>query len=157
MIRPAITLTLLAVTIFATGCDKSAEQVAADNAQATTKQMDKVAEDTKAAAQDMKDYAYAEKAEFIAKMRSQSAEIHKDLNQLAAKVEQAGDKAKAEAQPRLQTLREQTAKLDKQIDEAKDATESTWNDVKNGFKKGFNEVKEGFQQARQWVSDKIAP
>jgi len=54
-------------------------------------------------------------------------------------------------------LREQTAKLTRQLDDAKGATESTWNDVKAGFKKGYGEVKEGFQQARQWVSEKIAP
>ena len=64
---------------------------------------------------------------------------------------------KAEAKPKLQALREQTAKLNKQLDEAKNATESTWNDVKAGVKKGWGELKDGFQQARQWVSEKIAP
>jgi hypothetical protein len=32
-----------------------------------------------------------------------------------------------------------------------------WRDVKVGFGKGYRELKDGFQQARQWVSDKIAP
>ena len=141
---------LITATVLLTGCDKPADQT---NAQ----QMDKVAQDTKAAAQDMKDYTYAQKTEFIAKMRAQSAEIHTDLDQLAAKIDKASDKAKADAQPKLQALRDQVAKLDKQIDDAKDASESTWNDVKSGFKKGYGEVKDGFMQARQWVSDKIAP
>ena len=41
--------------------------------------------------------------------------------------------------------------------QAKNATESTWSDVKEGVKKGYNELKDAFQQARQWVSDKTAP
>ena len=145
-----ITLGLLTAALFIVGCDKPADQT---NAQ----QMDKVAQDTKVAAQDMKDYTYAEKTEFIAKMRTESAEIHADLDRLTARIDKASDKAKADAQPKLQVLRDQVAKLDAQIDVAKDATESTWNDVKSGFKKGYNDVKDGFQQARQWVSDKIAP
>ena len=86
-------------------------------------------------------------------MQAQLAEINTDLDQLSAKIEKASDTAKAEAKPKLQALREQTSKLTKQLDTAKDATESTWNDVKAGFKKGWGELKEGFQQARQWVSD----
>jgi len=49
------------------------------------------------------------------------------------------------------------SKLNKKLEEAKSATESTWDDVKAGFKKGYSELKDGFQQARQWASDKIAP
>lgn len=39
----------------------------------------------------------------------------------------------------------------------KNATESTWGDVKAGFKKGYGELKDGYQAARQRVNDKIAP
>lgn len=59
--------------------------------------------------------------------------------------------------PKLQALREPTAKLNQRLDEAKNATESTWGGVKAGFKKGYGELKDGLQSARQWVSDKIAP
>ena len=67
--------------------------------------------ETKEAAQEMKDYAYAQKAEFVAKMQGQLDEINRDLDQLAAKIEKASDAAKAEAKPKLQALRDQTAKL----------------------------------------------
>ena len=79
------------------------------------------------------------------------------LDQLAAKIEKSSDTAKAEAKPKLDALRGQAAKLNKKLDEARNATESTWDDVKAGFKKGYAELKDGFNQARQWVSDKIAP
>jgi ElaB/YqjD/DUF883 family membrane-anchored ribosome-binding protein len=79
------------------------------------------------------------------------------LDQLSAKVEKSSDAAKAEAKPKLQALRDQTDKLNQQLDKAKNATESNWDDVKAGSKKAYAELANGFQQARQWVSDKIAP
>jgi gas vesicle protein len=152
-----LAITFLAITVFAVGCKPSAENSATETRDATAQQFDKVKKETKEAAQEMKDYAYAQKAEFVTKMQDQLSEINRDLDQLSAKVEKANDAAKAEAKPKLEALREQAAKLNKQLDEAKSATESTWDDVKGGFKKGYSELKNAFQQARQWVSDKIAP
>jgi cytochrome c556 len=149
-------LTLLAVSAFAVGCEQS-EKSAAENREATAKQFDKVQTETKAAAQDMKDYTYAQKSAFVENMQAQLAAINKDLDQLSAKVEKSSDAAKAEAKPKLQALRDQADKLNQQLDKAKNATESTWEDVKAASKKAYNELKDGFQQARQWVSDKIAP
>jgi cytochrome c556 len=152
-----LTITFLGIAAFSVGCKPSEEKAAANSQEATAQQFDKVKKETKEAAQQMKDYTYAQKAEFVEKMQAQMAEIDKDLDQLAARIEKSSDAAKAEAKPKIEALREHTAKLNKQLDEARSATESTWNDVKAGFKKGYSELKEGFQQARQWASDKIAP
>ena len=150
-------ITFLSVATVAVGCKPSAEKSAAENREATAQQFDKVKTETKEAAQAMKDYAFAQKAEFVATMEKQLAELNRDLDQLAARIEKSSDAAKAEAKPKLQALREQAAKLNKKLDEARNATESTWDDVKASFKKGYAELKDGFNQARQWVSDKIAP
>jgi chromosome segregation ATPase len=141
-------VTLLAVSAFAAGCNKE---------QTTSQQIDKVQAETKQAAQDMKDYTFAEKSAFVETMQAQLVALNRDLDQLSAKVEKSSDAVKAEAQPKLQALRDQMAQLNKQLDEAKNATESTWDSVKGGFRKGYEASTEGFQQARQWVSDKIAP
>ena len=143
-----ILVTLLAASAFVVGCNKE---------QTTSQQLDKVQADTKQAAQDMKDYTYAQKAEFVEKMQAQLTALNRDLDQLSAKVEKSSDAVKAEAKPKLQALRDQTAQLNKQLDEVKNATESTWDSVKGGFQKAYEASKDGFQQARQWVSDKIAP
>jgi DNA repair exonuclease SbcCD ATPase subunit len=155
--RKQLAITCLAVIAFTVGCKPAAEQSAAENREATAAQFDKVKKETKEAAQDLQDYAYAQKAQFLATMQRQLAAINRDLDQLAAQIEKSSDAAKAEAKPKLQALREQAAKLNKQLDEAKGATESTWGDFKAGFTKGYGELKDGFQAARQWVSDKIAP
>jgi hypothetical protein len=148
-----LALAFVALTAFAVGCKPSAEQ----DSKTTAEQLDKVKEKTKEAAQDMKDYTFAQKAAFVEKMQGQMAEINRDLDALLARVEKSSDAAKAEAKPKLQAIRDQVAKLNQQLDEARNATESTWGDVKAGFKKGFSELKDGFSQFRQWVSDKIAP
>jgi chromosome segregation ATPase len=138
----------LCAAALAVGCDKEPT---------TSQQLDKAKAETKQAAQDMKDYTYAQKTEFVDKMQTQLAALNRDLDQLAAKIDKAGDAVRADAKPKLQALRDQAGKLNEQLDKAKNATESTWEDVKVGFKKGYAELADGFQQARQWVSDKIAP
>jgi chromosome segregation ATPase len=144
----ALFLTLLSAAAFAVGCNKE---------QTTSQQMEKVKTETTQAAQDMKNYTFAQKAEFVKTMQGQLDALNKDLDQLSAKIDSSSDAVKAEAKPKLQALRDQTAQLNKQLDDAKNATESTWDSVKSGFQKTYDATKDGFNQARQWVSDKIAP
>jgi methyl-accepting chemotaxis protein len=148
MKNKTLVVTFLSATAFAVGCNRE---------QTTSQQLDKVQTETKQAAQNMKDYTYAQKAEFVEKMQGQLAELNRDLDQLTAKVESSSDSIKAEAKPKLKALRDQTDQLNKQLDEVKNATESTWDSVKVGFNKAYDSSKDGFNQARQWVSDKIAP
>jgi cytochrome c556 len=148
MKNKTLVITLISAAAFVVGCNKE---------QTTSQQLDNAKAETKQAAQDMKDYTFAQKAEFVEAMQAQLADLNRDLDQLSAKVEKSSDAIKAEAKPKLQALRDQTAQLNKQLDEARNATESTWDSVKDGFKKAYESSKDGFQQARQWVSDKIAP
>ncbi len=108
-------ITVLSVAALAVGCNKQ---------QTTSQQMDKVQTETKAAAVDMKDYTFAQKDEFVKSMQVQLDALNKDLDQLSAKIDSSSDAVKAEAKPKLQALRDQTAQLNKQLDDAKNATES---------------------------------
>jgi DNA repair exonuclease SbcCD ATPase subunit len=143
-----LTITCLALAASAVGCDKK---------QTTEQQMENVQAQTKAAAQDMKDFTYAQKDAFVKQMQTQLDALNKNLDELSAKVDSSSDAVKAEAKPKLQALRDQTAKLNQQLTEAKNATQSTWDSVKAGCEKGYDATMEGFNQARQWVSDKIQP
>ena len=148
MQRTTLLITFLSATVFTMGCKK---------AETPSQQLDKVQVKTAEAAHEFKEYTFAQKAEFTQQMGLQLAELDRELDQLAAKIEKANEAAKAEAKPKLQALRDQTAHLNKQLEEAKNATEPTWNEVKAGFRKGVSELKEGFLNARKWMSDKIAP
>ncbi|HWX22140.1 MAG TPA: hypothetical protein VN578_19740 [Candidatus Binatia bacterium] len=148
MKNKTLIIMLLSAGAFAVGCNQE---------QTTSEQLDKVQTETKQAALDIKDYTFAQKAEFVEKMQVQLADLNRDLDQLAAKVETSSDAVKAEAKPKLQALRDQSGQLNKQLDEVKNATESTWDSVKGGFRKAYESSKDGFNQARQWVGNKIAP
>jgi chromosome segregation ATPase len=150
MKHPIITVALLSVAAIATSCSPS------DNA-STDKQIDKVKAETKAVAQDVKDYTFAQRAAFTENMKIQMNQINKDIDELDANLEKASDAVKAEAKPKLQALRDQEAQLSKQLEAIKDANETTWGEFKSGANKALDGLKEGFKQSRQWVSDKIAP
>jgi ElaB/YqjD/DUF883 family membrane-anchored ribosome-binding protein len=141
-------VTLLSAASFAVGCDKE---------KTTAQQVETVKTETKQAAQDMKDYTFAQKAEFVAAMQAQLTTLNQDLDKLSAKIDSSTDAVKAEAKPKLQALREQATKLNQQLTEAQNATESTWDSVKADSKKAYDSLANGFTEARQWVSDKIAP
>ena len=143
-------ITFFTIAAFAAGCKPSDDN-------STSQQLDKVKTETKADAQDMKDYAYAQRADFVATMQGQLDALNKDIDALSAKIESSSDAVKADAKPKLQALRDEASGLNKQLDEAKNATESTWDSVKAGTKKAYNGLKDDFGQARQWASDKIAP
>ena len=148
MKNKTLIITFLSIAAFAVGCKKE---------QTTSQQIENVKTETKQAAQDMKDYTFAQKAEFVKTMQGQLDALNKDLDQLSAKIESSSDAVKAEAKPKLDALRDQVAQLNKQLADAQNATESTWDSVKAGFQKAYEATKDGFQQTRQWVSDKIAP
>ena len=124
MKNKTLVITLLSIAAFAVGCKKE---------QTTSQQIENVKTETKQAAQDMKDFTFAQKAEFVKTMQGQLDALNKDLDELSAKIDSSSDAVKAEAKPKLQALRDQAAQLNKQLDEARNATESTWDSVKTGF------------------------
>jgi predicted nucleic acid-binding Zn-ribbon protein len=148
MKHQAILLSVLSVAAFTFGCDKQ---------QTASEQLEKAKAEAKEAAQDMKDYTFAKKAEFVQQMESQLTALNQDLDKLSAKIESSSDAVKAEAKPKLQALRGQASQLNKRLDEVKNASESTWDTVKAGAQKAYDGLANGVRQARQWVSDKIAP
>jgi chromosome segregation ATPase len=150
MKNTSLAITFLAIVAFAVGCKPSEQN-------STSQQLEKVKTETKADAQAMKDYTYAQRAEFVTTMQGQLDTLNKDIDALSTKIDNSSDAVKADAKPKLQALREEAAGLNKQLDEAKNATESTWDKVKAGTEKAYNGLKDDFQQARQWASDKIAP
>jgi ElaB/YqjD/DUF883 family membrane-anchored ribosome-binding protein len=130
------------------GCDKE---------KTTAQQIETVKTETKQAAQDMKDYTFAQKAEFVKAMQGQLTTLNQDLDKLSAKIESSSDAIKAGAKPKLQALRDQATKLNQQLADTQNATESTWDSVKADSKKAYETLANSFTKARQWVSDKIAP
>jgi uncharacterized protein involved in exopolysaccharide biosynthesis len=145
-----LVITALLAAAFAAGCKPSTNET-------TAQQLDKAQAETKVAAQQIRDYTFAQKAEFVATMKTQLADLNRDLEEISSKIEKSSETARAEAKPKLAALRDQATQLSKRLDEVTNATESTWGTVKVDFDKAYAALKDGFAQTRQWVSDKIAP
>ena len=105
----------------------------------------------------MDDYAYARKAEFVAKMESELVATQEELDRLGVKVASSAGAVKAEATTKLDAARVKLAQSKQQLQQAENATESTWNDVKKGYKESYGGLKDSIVLTRQWLSDKIAP
>ena len=146
--KQQLLMAFLCIATLAVGCEKG---------KTTAQQIETVKAETKQAAKNMKDYTFAQKDEFVKDMRSQLTKLNQDLDQLAAKIDSSSDAVKAEAKPKLQALRDQATKLNQQLVDAQNATESTWDTVKAGTKTAYESVAKGINDARQWVSDKVAP
>jgi len=63
----------------------------------------------------------------------------------------------ADAKARLAVVREKWVKTRQQLNQAQNATESTWNDVKGGFKGSYADLKDSVAATRLWLSQRIAP
>jgi hypothetical protein len=151
--------TLLGAAALTVGCTSrdSKAVVAPKPAEPSAVHLEKAKAETKEAAQSMRDYVYAEKTEFVAKMKKDLVSIQEELDRLGAKVEGASGSAKADAKIKLAAVREKWAQAKQRLDRAETATESTWDDVKSGFKQSYVDLKDSFDKTRQWLSDKIAP
>ena len=144
----ALIITIISTALFATG---------RVGGQTASQDLEKAKIETKEAAHDMEAYTFAEKDKFTRKMQAKLAEINRDLDRLDAKIEKAGDAGRGEAKSKLHALRVEADHLGKQLEAARNATESDWDRVKADSKKSYDELRDGVNRARQWVSDKIAP
>jgi archaellum component FlaC len=138
----------LSAAAFAVGCDKE---------QTTSQEIETAKTETTQVAQDMKDYTFAQKAEFVKAMQDQLTTLDQNLDKLSAKIDNSSDAIQGEAKPKLQALRDQSTQLHQQLVDVQNATESTWDSVKAGSQKAYDALAKSFTEARQWVSDKIAP
>lgn len=169
-------ITLISAVSVAVGCQQPRQAPKPDNsvaakrekaaietreAERASQEADKAARDAdkanKEAAQATSEYAYARKAELVARIKADLVVIEAELDRLSAKVDRTTGETKAEAKARLETVREKWARANKELERAEGATESTWNDVKDGIKSSYEDVKGAFDQTRQWLSDKIEP
>ena len=150
-----IITTFLVAAASAAGCTSKAAAPKQQGAAAV--QLDKAKTETKQAAQAMRDYAYAEKAEFVDSMKKELVSIQEELDRLGTKADKASGAAKDDAKVKLQAARDKWAQAKKQLDQAETATASNWDDVKTGFKQSYADLQDSFTKTRQWLSDKIAP
>jgi TolA-binding protein len=151
--------TFLLVAALAASCSSTDEDSAAGSkgSVSAATQRDKARAETIEAVQATQDYAYAQKAEFIAQMKEELVEIQEELDRLSTKLDRSSGAAKADAETQLEAAREKWVDATKQLDEAERATETTWDDVRGACKKSYGELQDALDRTRQWLSDMIEP
>jgi len=147
------------VATLAPGCKSTTEKPANETSQdsAAALQLAKAKAATLEATQAMEDYAYARKAEFVAQMKVELVATQEDLDRLGSNVSSSAGAVKAEATTKLEAARVKLAQTKQQLEQAENATESSWSDVKKGFKESYTGLKDSIVLTRQWLSDKVAP
>jgi hypothetical protein len=141
----------------AAGCKPSDGQTQSPPGGTNAPQFDRVKKETREAVQAANDYAYAQKTEFVEKMKLELALLKQELDRLTTRVDNSSGATKEEAKSKLQSVRDRSDELHKKLDEVKNSTESTWEDVKAGMKNGFDELKSSLKHASEWVSEKLTP
>jgi predicted nucleic acid-binding Zn-ribbon protein len=99
--KPLVIMFLFVAT-FTVGCNQEPT---------ISQQIDTAQTETVNAARDMKDYTFAQKAEFVTKMQGRLGALNEDLDQLSARIESASDAIKADAKLKLQALRDHSAEF----------------------------------------------
>jgi hypothetical protein len=160
MKRTYIGIAAFSLAAFMTGCQPSEP---ASNNEVNRLQEDAATEyeeardATQEAARAANDYADAQKTAFVAEMEQRLAALRKDVDELRVGVADSSEQVKAEAQEKFDNLSRQADKLDEQLKEIRSASDSNWEALKDGFETAYNQTKQAFNDARQWMSEKLAP
>jgi hypothetical protein len=153
---------LLSVTQQLQNAKEVATNAWQDTKDATTNAWAKVKEgttnawaDIKDSMQTTKDYTYDKKDAFVASASADLDALDQKIKELSDKAATTSDSVKADAQTKLQDVRDKRAALDKKLDDVKNATEADWNDAKTAFQNSYDDVKNSLKQAWQWLHDKL--
>ena len=149
--------TLLITSLLAAALAISCKPSTAKPADEPNRTTDKAQIATKDPALPIGDYNFGQKTEFVLAMRAQLVVLNQDLDALSAQIDKSNEAVQAEAQPKLAVLRKKAAQWSKQVDELPNATLPTWDVMKTEAEKAGAHLKDEIAQARQAVTDKIAP
>jgi hypothetical protein len=145
----------LGIAAFA-GCSPDVDKPVPKAGEAAAK-LEQARRETREATRAAADYNYAQKSELVGSMKAEVAEMDRETQRLAVRAEQASDATRDVAKSKLHDLQKKTANLNTDLERVQKASESKWDDVKAGVKQSYDEVNESFRQARQWLSQHVAP
>jgi chromosome segregation ATPase len=158
MKRTCIAISVLSIAALVSGCDR------ADHSSDVERQQDDAAgryqearDEIGEAGRAVGSYTEAQKTAFVAQMEQQVAALKRETNDLRASIANSTDDVKANAAQRLDDLQRRANQLEGQLNEVRNATAANWEAVKAGFETAYNETRQSFDEARQWLSQQIAP
>lgn len=146
---------LCAAAMVAVGCgpmdQKPVEESAGDDTAAV--QYEQAEKQTREAARAIRQYAYAERDEFVTNMRKSLTPLNEEIDQLSTSLRSHSGMVKTEAESKLQALREQSERFAARLAEVQDATEARWDEIRTDVETSFTKLKSAFEKTRQWFSE----
>ena len=114
-----------------------------------------VLESVKESVQSAADYTFDKKDAFTAKASSDLDALDQNIKELGDKAATGADSIKADAQAKLQDLRDKRGVLQQKLDDVKNAPATNWNEAKASFQQSYDDMKTSVKAAWQWLNDKL--
>jgi len=102
------------------------------------------------------DYTYDKKDAYLNAATNDLARLDQHIQNLSDRAATASDSVKADAQTKLQELRDKRTALDQKLDDVKNSTEANWTDTKAAFQTSYDDVKSSVKSTWQWLKDKMS-
>jgi len=152
--RYVVSLTLLTfATVIA--CKKPSSE--SEGAGSASDERERAARETGEAADALRDYAYAQKEEFVLSATREIAELTREMERLKAEADHSAGAARADAEAKLELLKAKLAAAQAEVDEAKAATAANWQSVQDRYKKLRTDLRASVRDMRVWLSETIKP
>ncbi len=159
MKKALITLAIL-TGLASTGCRPRQEEPLVNSpppAQPTAQeQLARAQRETHEAADAIQDYAYTQKDAFIQAARRSLKKMEARIDDLEHRAERSSGPAKADARARIVDLRRQADGLNERLERVEDASEATWDAVKQGIRDSARALDEGVTKGRVWVDKQLS-
>lgn len=120
----------------------------------TALQQERAEDQTQVAEYIMQNYTFAQKAEFIDKMKKELLEIQKELDLFSAKVEGSKAPLKMDRNSSIDATRVKLAGTKRQLDRTENAGESDWYNANKNFRTLYVELKNSVDKTRQQMNDR---
>jgi DNA repair exonuclease SbcCD ATPase subunit len=146
-----LTVSMLAAVALVTSCD-SANKSDSEPAAVPKPTNASIGQDLKGAVVTARESLGETKEQFVASAEKKMQQFDSKLTALQAKVSTMAADAKAEGDKAVEALKEQRAKLGSKLDEAKQASQETWREVKAGFEAGWQEIEKGYESLKSKVN-----
>lgn len=102
------------------------------------------------------DDTYDKKDDFVAKAQSDLDALDQKIQQFTNQAATVAGNAKADAQAKVQELRDKRGTLNQKLTDVKNATSDTWDKTKTAFNDAYDDVKSSLARAWQWVKDQTS-
>lgn len=137
---------------------QSAEgQQSAMTQSSTVEQMDRGSQMSEDQWQEIQEYRFEQREQYIEGMEERIAQLHRDIDQLEVDLADSSESVRAAARPKLTSLRHESSELSDRLENARNAEASTWDEIQSGIADGYDATVDGIRSARQWTSEAIAP